>query len=343
VCTGWIARSARGLTGFGLERCGQPSSLALTQSCSPPAHQEQHLKTSGPWLNPAAHFKPSFLPSMRKSCISLFAVLVVVSAWAQKIPDTLVLVEGGTFKNNKSGYTVMMSNFLIGKYEVTQKEWTAVMGSNPANFKGENLPVETVSWYDCIEYCNKRSLQEGLNPYYTIDKVNKDPDNQTESDDIKWTVTLNSGANGYRLPTEVEWEYAAGGGQRSKNYTYSGSDDVEKVGWYWQNSGDAPLSGTWHWPLLEQNKNRTHPVGSKEPNELGLYDMSGNVREWCWDWYGEQDANGAAPKTSASEAGRVWKGGGWIGGDFCCAPTFRNNYEANNQGSDQGFRVCRNP
>ncbi len=282
---------------------------------------------------------------MRKSLISLCAVAVAVTTWAQKQPDNLVLVEGGIFKNTKSNYygkNIALPSFRIGKYEVTQKEWTDVMGTNPSKFLGDNLPVETVSWYDCVEYCNKRSLKAGLEPYYTIDKTTQDPSNQTAIDDVKWTVTINAGANGYRLPTEAEWEYAAGGGQLSKSYTYSGSDDLDKVAWYWQNAGDKNLSGAWSWPAIEQNHTKTKSIAGKEPNELGLYDMSGNAREWCWDWYGNLDASGNGPKGSSSESGRVWKGGGWIGGDFCCASSFRASFEANGKGPDQGLRVCRN-
>lgn len=281
---------------------------------------------------------------MRKPFIFLFTILVAVSAGAQQQPDNLVLVKGGTFKNTKSTYygkNLTLPDFYIGKYEVTQKEWAAVMGSNPSKFKGDNLPVETVSWYDCIEYCNKRSAAEGLKPYYTVEKDKPDPDNHTVIDDIKWTVTINAGANGYRLPSEAEWEYAAGGGQASKSYTYSGGDDVDKVAWYWQNAGDTKLTGVWSWPVIEKNNSRTKAIGGKEPNELGLYDMSGNAREWCWEWYGDLDSNGAAPHESSSESGRVWKGGGWIGGDFCCASSFRASFEASGKGPDQGLRVCR--
>ncbi len=282
---------------------------------------------------------------MRKLPIFLLlSVMFAVSACSQdktdkngstaEWNDNFILVKGGTFANKKSNYygqKVALNSFYISKYEVTQREWTEIMGSNPSKFKGDNLPVETVSWYDAIEYCNKRSIQEGLKPVYNIDKNKPDPTNKSEYDNIKWTVTINEGADGYRLPTEAEWQYAAGGGQQSKSYEYSGSNDPDEVAWYWKNAGDKLLSGDWNWPLVENNHNQSKPIGTKQPNELGLYDMSGNVREWCWNGYGETE--------EASTSNRVVKGGGWMGevSDL----TYVSSFEANGIGPDQGLRLVR--
>jgi formylglycine-generating enzyme required for sulfatase activity len=250
----------------------------------------------------------------------------------------MVKIKGGSFKNTNSPFYrkgTKINDFYMGRYEVTQKEWLEIMGYNPSKFKGDNRPVEMVSWYECIEYCNKRSLKEGLIPYYNIDREHKDSTITNPFDSIRWVVSINPHANGYRLPTVAEWEYAASGGRKSKNYEYSGSSDINEVAWYWRNAGKKFLTGVWSWPDIENNGNATKPVGLKKPNELGLYDMSGNVREWCWDMY--------QPQGPEDLQGRTWKGGGWIGAEFCCIISFTGSFEGSGKGADQGFRVCRNP
>lgn len=252
------------------------------------------------------------------------------------IQDDLILIKGGVFVNEKSnlfGKNASVNDFYIAKTEVTQKEWIDIMESNPSRFKGNSLPVEMVSWYDCVAFCIKKSIKEGLLPYYKIYKDSTDEFNKSEFDSIKWLVKRNPKANGYRLPTEIEWEYVAGGGQLSKSYSYSGSNTVDEIAWYWRNSGDTTLIEKWDYRLLEQNGCKPHSVGTKKSNELGLYDLTGNVREWCDDWYEDE----GIPRGQF----RSQRGGGWIGIETHCKNTDRGYFEPNGVGPDQGFRICR--
>jgi formylglycine-generating enzyme required for sulfatase activity len=186
------------------------------------------------------------------------------------------------------------------------------MGNNPSDFKGDNLPVEAVSWYDAIEYCNKRSIREGLMPAY-----------RGSGDDITCAVK----ASGYRLPTEAEWEYAARGGKLGEFlvYRYAGSNNVDSVGWYDGNSG-----------------NKTHPIGKKQPNDLGLYDMSGNVFEWCWDWYDDYPTSSQTdPMGASSGSFRVFRGGSWGNYGRLLRSAWRNINTPSERYFNIGFRLVR--
>ena len=214
----------------------------------------------------------------------------------------MVYVSGGTFtmgatseqgsdagSDEKPAHSVTLSGYYIGKYEVTQELWEAVMGSNPSYFKGDNLPVEQVSWDDVQEFLRKLNAMTGKR---------------------------------YRLPTEAEWEFAARGGNSSRGYKYSGSNSLGSVAWYYDNSG-------------------THAVGTKSPNELGIYDMSGNVWEWCQDWYGSYSSSSQRnPKGPNSGSSRVSRGGGWYDNAWCCRVSLRRNDTPDFRLGTLGFRLA---
>jgi formylglycine-generating enzyme required for sulfatase activity len=227
----------------------------------------------------------------------------------------------------------LTKGFYMGKYQVTQEQYQAVMGSNPSNFTttvdGESetpdkLPVEMVSWYDAIEFCNTLSAQEGLSPYYVINKSQSDPNNTSEYDSIKWTITINSTANGYRLPTEAEWEYACRAGTTTAYNT--GNTISDNTGWYKDNSED-----------------KTHKVGLKPANAWGLYDMSGNVWEWCWDWYKVDITTDTTDPTGAvGSDNRLVRGGGWNDDGHFLRSARRCNSISSYGYHDSGFRLVRN-
>ncbi|MBO7143765.1 MAG: leucine-rich repeat protein, partial [Salinivirgaceae bacterium] len=189
------------------------------------------------------------------------------------------------------GRTVTISNLYVSDHEVTQGEFNNVMLNNPSAHTGENLdnyPVENVTWYAAIAYCNKLSKLKGLDSAYTVNDKNGNITDWENFDYSKlpaegesWIVVLDITKNGYRLPTEAEWEYLARGGSLLSTDTYSGSSTIGDVAWHGGNSGDNGGS----------DNPQTHEVKTKSPNALGIYDMSGNVWEWCWDWFGTIDTN----------------------------------------------------
>ena len=220
----------------------------------------------------------------------------------------MIAVEGGTFlmgspesdteayDDEKPQHEVTLSNYYIGETEVTQELWEAVMGSNPSEFKGPKLPVEKVSWNDCQTFIGKLNEKTGKT---------------------------------FRLPTEAEWEYAASGGKKSKGYTYSGSNTIGNVAWYYDNRGKT-----------------THEVGTKQANELGIYDMTGNVMEWCQDWYGEtyyEKSSTTDPQGPASGTSRVLRGGSWGSGAQSCRVAYRIYFNPGGRFNDDGLRLVLAP
>ena len=213
-------------------------------------------------------------------------------------------VEGGTFQmgsesrytyDDKPVHSVTLSDYYIGETEVTQALWTAVMGSNPSNWKGDNLPVEKVSWDDCQEFINKLNQLTGKR---------------------------------FALPTEAQWEYAARGGSKSRGYEYSGSNNIDDVAWYWYKGKGY-------------GSRKTHQVGTKQANELGLYDMSGNVYEWCQDyWYGSYSSSSQTdPAGPSTGSNRVIRGGSWYGDAGICRSAYRGNRDPGYSCFNLGFRL----
>ena len=216
----------------------------------------------------------------------------------------MIAVKGGTFtmgatseqtgadSDESPTHSVTLSDYYIGETEVTQELWSAVMGSNPSNFTGNmQRPVEKVSWNDCQTFISKLNELTGET---------------------------------FRLPTEAQWEYAARGGNKSKGYTYSGSNEIDDVAWHYFNSSFT-----------------THPVKTKAPNELGIYDMSGNVWEWCSDWEGSYSSAAQTDPTGPSTGSfRVYRGGSWNDGATDCRVANRNYYTPAFTRSPLGLRLA---
>ena len=209
-------------------------------------------------------------------------------------------------------------------------------------------PVVNVSWYDTLEFANWLNQQNGWPPFYNILKEkNSDKNNQVQFDFIKWKIDWDNTAKGFRLPTEAEWELAARGGVGARQTLYAGSDTLEEVGWCWENSGHKPLTGEWDLNKIYDNNGRTHRVKEKADNGIGLFDMSGNVYEWCWDWYSAAYYNECHEKglelnpagAESSSDGRVLRGGSWRDNAEDCRAAFRNRFDPDYRDYYMGFRL----
>jgi len=236
---------------------------------------------------------------------------------AKDINIDLVLVKSGDFimgmpasKSNARQHRVELDAFYISKYEITQEIWEKVMKDNPSNIVGDSLPVENVSWNEVQTFISRLNDISGKH---------------------------------YRLPTEAEWEYAARGGHKiGESQRYAGGDDIDLLGWYWKNSGDEVLEGRWNNELIKQNNCRIQKTAQLAPNSLGIYDMTGNVWEWCSDWYKDDYylesplSNPPGPETGKT---KVCRGGSYLSKKSYCRNGFRFSYPPQSKYNYLGFRL----
>lgn len=297
----------------------------------------ERLQELGSWQT---MWKPS--PQFRKT--NLQTVFVFPDS-KNKNDDKMILCEGGVFLmgNDKVGldcqpqHRVFVSTFYISRHLVTQREWLEVMGNGIPLELDENYPITKVSWFDAILFCNALSRKEFLQECYIVEP------SEASILEKGIRVNVNWSASGYRLPTEAEWEYAARGGKLSRGHEFSGSNSLRDVGWY-EFGGDVPG------PDEERRSIKIHEVGQKLPNELGIFDMSGNVYEWCWDWYTRyQDTKGFIldnPRGPKSGQNRVVRGGYLLydcdgPGNFCQVYGRLSGFrDPASNWDDVGFRVC---
>lgn len=265
---------------------------------------------------------------------AIICLALALSAVQTQAADAFVLIRGGTFdmgspfsehrrEKDERRHRVTLNPFYMGVHEVTQKEYRELMGNDPSQFKGDDLPVENVSWHDAVAYCNARSAAEGLAPAYVI-----------SGNGDERSVVWNRDADGYRLPTEAEWEYACRAGTTTP-FSTGENVTVDQANYYGTYPYDGYPSG--------QYRSRTVPVGSFAPNQWGLYDMHGNVWEWCWDWYGPYaDGASADPTGAVSGTYRVNRGGGWNDFGRHLRSAYRAAYPPANKTFNLGFRLARN-
>lgn len=252
------------------------------------------------------------------------------------VPAGMIFVEHGRYSigsesvSSRPLHYADLNAFSIGKNEVSRAEWLSVMDSS-ATLTSQDylLPVTSISWYDALIYCNKRSILEGLSPCYSLNGSTTPAawgDVPEYSNTVWDNVILNSSAGGYRLPTEAEWESAACGGLHTKNKAYAGFDILDSCGWYANNSG-----------------NLLHQSNTLKSNELGIFDMSGNAAEWCWDWYGSYSSSTQTnPQGPDSGTTRIMRGGNYSDYTIYCLNKKRDSTEPYKRLTTAGLRVVRN-
>lgn len=263
-----------------------------------------------------------------RALLAVISTLAILPSTAQQTREyhvgdvtfAMISVPGGTFTMGATpeqntpyhdefpSHYVSVDDFAIGQTEVTQALWLAVMGRNPSDHKGMNLPVERVSWVDCQVFLHRLDSITGLH---------------------------------FRLPTEAEWEFAARGGNLSRHTQFSGSDSLAEVAWYYNNSGNEFIRSAWNFQDQVDHECAPHEVASSQPNELGIYDMSGNVWEWCQDWYTTYQPDSLVnPRGPDSGSRRVARGGSWAHIDRYCRLSRRTSYNPSINLNVNGFRLA---
>ncbi len=245
--------------------------------------------------------------------------------------EYMIKVKGGKYKPSFANELKEVFDIEVCKYPTTQKMWLEVMKNNPSEFKGDNKPIETVTWWQALEFCNKLSKKYGLEPVYDLSKSNQDKlmIKELGGKIVSPDIANFKNTEGFRLPTEIEWEWFCRGGevaieQGTFDYKYSGSDNIDEVAWYIENSNYF-----------------IQDVGLKKPNQLGLFDCSGNIWEWCYDTEEMENIKSLNFNFDPSSAYRRLRGGAWLHTAESCTTLYRTFEVAAYIVMNTGFRIVR--